>query len=463
MTHDDDLWDGWDGMETEAPAQPNPFKAGTEEHAAWERQEAQARTEVAAGLEQRRTERRKRELEAATDNELLRLEARKAAEQIYNDKQHIAAEALPEDAGSTWAPTDLTTILDGTHIATEPTLMPRTDGIRLLYPGRVHTFAGESESGKSMVAQAEAARILLEGGTVAYLDFESDASVVVGRILQMGALRDDIAERFLYMRPGVRPQATADDRRAWKDLIDRRLDLAVIDGVTEAASVFGVVSKDNDEITTWNRAFARPLAHRTGAAVIQVDHVTKDAESRGRFAIGAQAKMAGLDGASYVVEVKEPLGRGMRGVISMRIAKDREGGIRPHCGPFRTSDRTQEACRVVVDSTSDGLILVTVEPPAVGVTEQDGQPAEFRPTALMERVSLYLEGENAPVSENQITQNVVGKAAMVRKAVAALVDERYVNRFAGARSANMHQLLARYRQTEDPKSDKYQPPIGVTA
>jgi hypothetical protein len=459
MTDDHDLWDGWDGMDATAPAQANPFPAGTAEAGAWERQEAQARADVAASLEQRKTERRKRDLEAATDNELLRLEARKAAEQIYNDKQHIAAEAT--DA-STWAPIDLTTILDGSHIATEPTLMPRTDGVRLLYPARVHTFAGESESGKSMVAQAECARILLEGGTVAYLDFESDAAVVVGRILQMGALRDDIAERFLYMRPGVRPEATADDRRAWLDLIDRQLDLAVIDGVTEAASVFGVVSKDNDEITTWNRAFARPLAHRTGAAVIQVDHVTKDAESRGRFAIGAQAKMSGLDGASYVVEVKEPLGRGMRGVISMRIAKDREGAIRPHCGPFRASDRTQEACRVVVDSTHEDAIVVTVEPPAVAVVDDTGQPIVFRPTGLMERVSEHLETASGPVSLTQIERSVNGRGEHIRKAVQALVTEGFIGQTPGARNSSMHHLLAVYRQVEDPKSDKYiEPKTGV--
>lgn len=455
MTDNHDLWDGWDGMQTEAPTQPNPFTAGTAEYDAWERQEEQARAEVAVVVEQRQADMKKKALERETEHELMRLRARKAAEQQYIDEQHIAADSTGPDVGSSWAPTDLTAILDGTHIATEPTLMPRTDGIRLLYPARVHTFAGESESGKSMVAQAEAARILLEGGTVAYLDFESDASVVVGRILQMGALRDDIAERFLYMRPGVRPQATADDRRAWKDLLDRQLDLAVIDGVTEAASVFGVVSKDNDEITTWNREFARPLAHRTGAAVIQVDHVTKDAESRGRFAIGAQAKMAGLDGASYVVEVKEPLGRGMRGVISMRVAKDREGAIRPHCGPFRASDRTQEACRVVVDSTGDGCILVTVEPPANTGLEADGRPVEFRPTALMERVSEHLEASPGPISLTQIERAVSGRTEHIRKAVLALVAEGFVGQTPGPRNSSLHHLLATYRQTDDPRSDKY--------
>ena len=49
-------------------------------------------------------------------------------------------------------------IRNGTYTPERPGLMPRTDGPCLLYPGRVHSLHGESESGKSLVAQAEAAR-----------------------------------------------------------------------------------------------------------------------------------------------------------------------------------------------------------------------------------------------------------------------------------------------------------------
>jgi len=369
------------------------------------------------------------------------------------------AEALDQPRVSTWEPIDLSAILDGTYEPEEPRLLPRTDGVCLLYPGRVHTLQGESESGKSMIAQAEAARILVSGGSVVYIDFESDASVVVGRILLMGASRSDIADRFLYLRPDVRPQASVDDRIAFARLLSGRYDLAVVDGVTEAAAVFGVSSKDNDEITAWNRAFVRRLAQRTGAAVIQVDHVTKDSESRGRFAIGAQAKMAALDGAAYIVEVREPLGRGLRGVVVLRVAKDRPGAIRPHCGQFRKSDRTQEAARVVVDSTGDGAITVTVEPPAAdGGADQTG--GHFRPTAVMERISRWLEIQQADQSENQIMRGVTGRDSVKKAALAALVTEGWVERYQGARNAWMHRVATSYRQADDPKSDRYEPREG---
>lgn len=440
--------DWWVGMDVLAPTEPNMFRPGTPEHENWERKSAEARAAVRAAREKQR-------LNEETEREYLRLRARKLAEQRLNDEEHQAADEAPI---SSWAPQDLTAILDGTYVAEEPLFMPRTDDVYLLYPGRVHTFQGESESGKSMVAQAESARVLAAGGRVVYIDFESDASVVVGRILMMGATREQVATGLLYLRPGVRPGATADDRAAFDRILADRFDLAVIDGVTEAASVFGVASKDNDEITAWNRAFARPLAQQTGAAVIQVDHVTKDSESRGRFAIGAQAKMSGLDGAAYVVEVKEPLGRGLRGVVVLRVAKDRPGAIRPNCGQFRKSDRTQEAAQVVVDSTTDGVIAVTVEPP--GADGADARSDEFRPTSVMERISVFLEAQPSAQSENQVMKGVNGRDSVKKAAITALVSEGYVQRYTGARNAAMHQLTAKYRQADDPKSDKYEPREG---
>lgn len=447
-----DEWDRWEGFDTVPPPEPepgdqtNPFDAdrSPEEHAAHERSVARDRAEAKAIRERQR-------LAEETEREYLRLRARKLAEQRLNDEQHQATDDAP---ASSWAPLDLTAILDGSYVPEEPRLMPRCDGVCLLYPGRVHTFQGESESGKSMVAQAESARVLAAGGRVVYIDFESDASVVVGRILMMGATREQVAAGLLYLRPGVRPHATLEDRAAFDRLLADQFDLAVIDGVTEAASVFGVASKDNDEITAWNRLFARPLAQQTGAAVIQVDHVTKDSESRGRFAIGAQAKMSALDGAAYVVEVKEPLGRGLRGVVVLRVAKDRPGAIRPHCGQFRKSDRTQEAAQVVVDSTTDGAIAVTVEPP--GADGADGRSDEFRPTSLMERVSRFLESQPPGLSENKITTGVGGRAVQVRRALAVLVEEKFVVRQKDGRGF-AHQLAAVYRQADDPKSDKYSP------
>lgn len=167
--------------------------------------------------------------------------------------------------------------------------------------------------------------------------------------------------------------------------------LAVVDGVTDALGVFGWATKDNDEVARWIRAVPKAIAARTGAAVVLIDHVTKDTSSRGRFAIGGQSKMAGLTGAAYTVEVAQPLGRGLRGEVVLRVGKDRPGAVRPHCGSFHKKDRTQEAARVVIDSTASPPV-VTIHPQGAS---QDGEAnadsAEFRPTALMERISKLIE------------------------------------------------------------------------
>jgi hypothetical protein len=103
------------------------------------------------------------------------------------DAPLIAPENGDDEPGSTWDRVDLTSFLDGTHDPERATLMPRSDGHGLFYPGRVHDLHGESESGKSWVAQAEAARLINEGRPVLYLDFESDPGAVVQRLVLLGA------------------------------------------------------------------------------------------------------------------------------------------------------------------------------------------------------------------------------------------------------------------------------------
>lgn len=362
----------------------------------------------------------------------------------------------PEPLEATWEPVDLTAILDGTYTPETPTLMPRTDGICLLYPGRVHSMHGESESGKSLVIQAEAARTLTTGGTVLYVDFESDAPAVVGRLIELGVDAFTIAQRFHYTHPEADPAGPLHERVAYHQLLDQDYDLAVVDGVTDALGIFGASSKDNDDVATFMRAIPRTIARRTGAAVVVIDHVTKDPDSRGRFAIGGQAKMAALDGAAYVVDVAEPLGRGLRGVINLRIAKDRPGSIRPHAGAFHKTDRTQLAAQVIIDSTH-GTIDVTVAKPTNLITDSDHGRGQWKPTHYMERVSRLLEVSPEPLSTNVIEDAITGKRDHIRTALEHLVTGGWAALSVGPRNAKLHASLRPYREAEDPDADAYIP------
>ncbi len=363
------------------------------------------------------------------------------------------------DLPATWKPIDLVPILTGTYQPEIPDLLPRTDKTCLLYAGRVHSLHGESESGKSLVAQAETARLIADASDVLYIDFESDAPAVVGRLLELGAPPGLVQSHLTYLRPDNDPRKFAHEREAFSELLSRPYVLAVVDGVTDALGVFGASSKDNDDIAAFMRSVPRLIANRTGAAVVLVDHVTKDADSRGRFAVGGQAKMNALDGSAFMVEVVESLGRGLRGVITLRIAKDRPGGVRPHCGAFRKTDRSQEAARIIVDSTEapGERIDVSVEAPFRTVENDSGTAHTFRPTYYMERVSEFLGNAVEPQTDKAIEDAVGGNNKARRQALALLVAEGFVEVETGPRRAKLHTHVKPYLADEDPLSDTYVP------
>ena len=253
------------------------------------------------------------------------------------------------DEESSWKPIALKDYYDGLFQAPIATLLKRTDGHGLIYEGRVHSIYGESESGKSWIAQIATAECLKNDKKVIYIDFESDAIDIVNRLKALGVSRANLLQYFSYIRPeGARD---ADDPY-WQAILEpKSATLIIIDGVTESLTMWGGESKDNDAITRWMRLFPRTVATASGAAVVLIDHITKNAETRGRFAIGGQAKLATIDGAAYLVEPLEALAPGRTGTLTMRVTKDRPGFVRKIAGMWRKSDRTQEAAVFTIDST----------------------------------------------------------------------------------------------------------------
>lgn len=297
-------------------------------------------------------------------------------------------------------------VADGPHrspyrgyLGVTPTLFRRTDGVCLFYPGMTHSLHGESESGKSLIVQAECVRLINLGEQVLYIDFESDEQSVVDRLVKLGADEQAVADHFHYLRPEVAPTHSEAERAAWESTLGTEYTLAVIDGVTEALTVFGRGSLDNDDIAAWSREVPRKIAERTGAAVVLIDHVVKNKTMQGRHAIGGQAKMAALTGAAYTVEILQPLGVGMRGAVGLRIGKDRPGQVRNQCGAFRKGDRTQQAARVVIDSTGEQTTVTVEQWDAQAPQEVTG--GEFRPTVLMQRVSRVMEDAAEPMTKTE--------------------------------------------------------------
>jgi hypothetical protein len=263
-----------------------------------------------------------------------------------------------------------------------------------------------------------------------------------------GAEPEAIRERFTYVRPDTGLNSH-NARAAFDALLSKPYALAVVDGVTEALTLLSPSGGTPEEqVVIYMRRLPKRIARETGAAVVQIDHVTKSKDARGRHALGSQHKLNTLDGAAYVVEVSKPLGRGMCGEIVLRVAKDRPGYVRPNSGAWRQSDRTQEAARITVDSTGDGPSVVTVQAPTSRIG-QEGAAQPFRPTVLMQRVSEYLETVPEPVTVRNVRDNVTGNAQHLGTALDRLCVEGFAERVAGPGGTTLHKHLTPYREALD--------------
>ncbi|MET8125707.1 hypothetical protein [Streptomyces sp. NPDC005231] len=116
--------------------------------------------------------------------------------------------ATADDDADPWAPVDIEDVLAGTATAPDAEFLRRNDGAALLYPGRVHMFYGESESGKTWVALHAVAALLGDGGSALYVDLESDVLTVVGRLMSLCVPTEALRERLTYVRPDT-PHRTA--------------------------------------------------------------------------------------------------------------------------------------------------------------------------------------------------------------------------------------------------------------
>lgn len=350
--------------------------------------------------------------------------------------------AEPESAPTPrWQAEDLTDVLSGERKRVEPELALRQDGVHLLYRGKEHAVAGEPESGKTWFALMCARDVLLSGGRVLYVDFEDDATTVVGRLLDLGVLPDRLrpdAGQFRYVRPEGAPRGG--DVVALLTFPDGPADLLVYDGWTEGAALMGQDIMSQDDIARWRQALVKP-ALTMGAATLTTDHVVKDREARGRYSIGAQHKLAGLTGVMFVMEVTETWGRGSKGRSKVLITKDRNGGLRPHGKPDKAN--LTHIGDLVGDASSGEMCSLILWPPFEDEeSDGDGAPKPIR--RAVEAVITALTDRTEPLNASGVEQRCHGiRKGNVGEALAWLVDERLVMQESGPRGAKLYRLRGR--------------------
>lgn len=343
-----------------------------------------------------------------------------------------AAEAELAHHASTWEAVDLTDALIGEG-QEKPVYLARTDGEPILYADKIHAFNAEPEAGKSLLVQAACLERMRAGEHVLYIDFEAGPVDIVSRLLDMGAEPSLILERFHYVRPDDAIDAAAKLRisemlRVWP------ITFAVIDGVAEAMAISGWDEKDASDTIQFFTSLPR-LISREGICVVVIDHLVKDKDNQGRYARGSGAKLAGVDGATFKLEVVKPFGRGLHGLARLTVTKDRHGWIRSvaaggtFVGEFHG----------ISDPTTNHL---TVEVRPSSAVDAEGQ---FRPTHLMEKISRALELAMSPMSGAAVERAVRGNPRHIALALRALVDEECVRIEDGPGRSKLHSSVTPFR------------------
>lgn len=344
-----------------------------------------------------------------------------------------AGNGQPPAPATTWARIDLAALVAGGELGEPPAMLARDDGVRLLYRGKLHALSGEPEAGKGWLALHAIAERLNAGERALYLDFEDAPATIVHRLLALRVPADAVLDRLDYRRPDepLGQHGPAELHAA----IAARPTLAVIDGVNEALAIHGLDLRDNTDVAKWLTLLPRPLA-AAGAAVVLIDHVVKDREARGRYAIGAQHKLAGVD-VAYALDVVEPFGRGRDGLARLTVHKDRPGYLRQHSAGKRVAD-------VALSSSDDGTVRIELHAPDGAGT---AAPPTFRPTVLMERVSRALE-EHPGLSKRAIREAVTGRNDTKDLALEVLVADGYVRTERDGQALRHHSARP-YRQADD--------------
>jgi hypothetical protein len=340
------------------------------------------------------------------------------------------AKRKPEATRSSWSPVDLGPILAGKYNVEAPSLLVRTDGEALVYRRRLHSISAEPEGGKGWLTLHIAAEVIGTGDNVLMLDFEVEAAEAVDRLRALGVEDDAIGEHFHYVRPDE--PLTDSGWMALESIVSKPLALVILDGVTEAMTLDGLNPLDNFDVAKW-QILPKRIMDRTGAAVVLVDHVTKNREDRGRWSIGAQHKMAGIS-VAYTLNVVESFGRGKDGEVTISVEKDRPGHVR------RLAEEKTVATMRLLSEEEGQRVRVEIEPPA--------ERGEFRPTVLMERLSEQIETDPG-IGKRELRSAVKGKSEAKDLALRLLIAEDYVS-VAREGQKVAHHPVKLYRQAEDP-------------
>ena len=343
----------------------------------------------------------------------------------YGLRDLVALEARED--GGLWQPVDLVTA--GSVPPEPPTI------VSLFYAATAHLLSGPPSAGKTMLVLCAMSAELLAGNRVMLVDLDRmGATDVYERLRGLGVGDQQLREQFVYLNDDRTPDDAALARIAH---IAATCSLVAIDAFDPALGLFALDPNVSSDVNKLMTRLIDPLTRR-GPAVVLLDHVTKDKEARGMYAAGSQRKTSATIVHIGMEAVGAGFARGTVGRSKVTIHRDRRGfnkkGVFGH----------------LVIEEGAGSIAFNITPAPIS---SDGVP--FRPTALMEAVSRFVEHAAEAPSKAVIEAGVGGNATATRMAMGRLVAEGFLRCEKGRHGATLHLHVAAYRQTEDPLSDRF--------
>lgn len=333
-----------------------------------------------------------------------------------------------EQGGNSWSAVDVDEVLsrlDDPDSAVQPVYLERPDGQALIYPGKVHTVFGESESAKSWLCLLACLDAIRRGETACFLDFEDDPDSVIGRMLTLGATKNELRRSFRYVSPVSIPEEGTPGHDELQNHLRAGYAVVVIAAFTEATMVMGLSGRDESDVAKVHHLLTRPFS-REGAAVLAVDHIGHDSNAKNR-PVGSQHKKAGVH-VGLKMDIQQKPAPGRLGILHIWVNKDRPGQLRRASLKHRNDlDLVAgfelghpEMLQDFADGTTPyGRIVM----PSLTAPRTDSEAAaDVDPLHLrMEQVSEAVNA-NPGITTRALESVVGGNAGLTRKAIDRLME-----------------------------------------
>jgi hypothetical protein len=269
----------------------------------------------------------------------------------------------------------------------------------MLYTGAVHTLTGPPDCGKTTLACWWMLTVIREGRSVLFLDEEGGLEIVAEKFQALGARP---GERLCYVPFPGSSWGHSDITMLAQLMAQRKPAIVMWDSSAAFLSRAGLDENSAQDVTQFYSQVLMPAARLHGAAVVAIDHDTKNSEPS-RYARGSGAKLAATD-VAYKIAPVAPFSKGQSGSARLTVTKDRRGWL----------SRAHEVTFVAGE-----ILGITIREAGSGFGDN---PLDLAPG--QQKILTVLEGQ-PPSSWRQIQQLMAdqGWRPLVRETISRYLDK----------------------------------------